>query len=77
MLLETNIQSLTLKKVSHANLPPAEFLLSQRSQGKSEKLEIFWKKSGRSQVRKFLSMRFFNFSKKTICMQKCVQLNFI
>ena len=87
MRLQINFQSPTLKKVNHANLPSAGFLLSQGSQGKSEnlledqrksgKLEIFWKKSGRSQVRKFLSMQFFNFRKKTICMQKCVQLNFI
>ena len=35
-------------------------------QGKSGKLEIFWKKSGKSQGRKFLSMQFFNFNKKNL-----------
>ena len=46
-------------------------------QGKSGKLEIFWKKSGKSQRRKFLSMQIFNIHKKIICTQKCVQLNCI
>ena len=41
-------------------------------QGKSMNLEIFWKKSGKSQRRKFVSVQFFNFNKKIICMQKCV-----
>ena len=33
--------------------------------GKSTKLEIFWKKSCKSQGRKFLSMQFFNLMKKS------------
>ena len=37
-------------------------------QGKPGKLEIFWKKSGKSQQIKFLSMQYFKFNKKTICM---------
>ena len=40
--------------------------------GKSGKLEIFLKSSGKSQARKFLFMQYFNFNKKMVCPQKCV-----
>ena len=66
MILQINFKSPTLKKNYVSNLPSAGFPLGQGSQGKSGtslegqgksgKLEIFWKKSGRSQGGKFLSM---------------------
>ena len=46
-------------------------------QQESGKFDIFWKKSGESKRRKFLSMQIFLTSKKTIYMKKCVQLNCI
>ena len=38
---------------------------------------FFWKKSGKSKGRKFLSVQIFLTFKKTIYMKKCVQLNCI
>ena len=63
--------------MSYSSQPPdiAGFPLGQGSQGKSDnmlegqesgKLEIFWKKAGKSQGRKFLSTQSFNFNKKII-----------
>ena len=45
--------------------------------GKSEKVRELVRGSKKSQGRKFLSMQIFNFNKKVICTQKCVQLNCI
>ena len=41
------------------------------SQGKSEKLEILWKKSGKCQGRKYFSMQFFNVNKKFVYRNVC------
>ena len=45
-------------------------------QEKSGKFDIFWKKSGKSKGKKFYPCVFLTF-KKTICIQKYVQLNCI
>ena len=90
MILETNFQSPTLKKVNNANLPHAGFPLGQgnqgsqgsqrkpenllEDQGKSGKLEIFWKKSGKSQGTKFLSMQFSTSIKKLFALRNVCSL---
>ena len=62
MILQINFKSPTLKKNYLSNLPSAGFPLGQESQrksgnlledqGKSGKLEIFWKKSRKIQWKK-------------------------
>ena len=57
--------------------PPSNKDRVSTGSGKSEKVRKFFRGSGKSQGRKFLSMQIFNFNKKVICTQKCVQLNCI
>ena len=44
-----------------------------RGSGKVGKLEIFWKKSGKIQGRKFLSTQFFNVNKKSLARRNVCQ----
>ena len=48
-----------------------------QDQEKSGKFDIFWKKSGKSKGRKFVSMQIFLTFKKTIYMKECIRLNCI
>ena len=54
--------------------PPTNKGRVSTGSGKSGKVRGFVKGSGKSQGWKFLSMQIFNFNKKVICTQKCVQL---